>query len=456
MNLTVKKLQDLIKASKIDIKEVITEMQKRAHEKKHLNIIISNLFDKAISDSNTERFIPFAVKDNFLLEGTKTTAASKMLLGFDSPYTGTILKRLSKSCVFTCKTNMDEFAMGSSGKTSFFGPTLSPLKNNKGEVLCPGGSSSGSAAAVASGISLAAIGTDTGGSGRYPAAVSGIVGLKPTYGCLSRFGIIDFASSLDCASLLTQTVEDCEILFNKCIGKDFNDPTSIDYKPQTSKKKVAIFCDIEGEVEEKIKDVQSILEKEGYCTVPYSISMLEYVLPIYFVISSSEASSNLSRYTGISYGDPNEKYLDLFEDVRSKCFGEEVKRRIILGNYTIYTGNMNAYYIKARRILSKLYEEMDNLFKECDAIIMPSTSGRGMTMQEAENPDPIAMYKCDTYTCLANLLGLPAISVPCGFFSDHSPLGLQIMSKPLGENLIFDIAKILDREFDYLGAKHEI
>lgn len=456
MNLTIKNFQELIKKRKISPKEVLIEMQKKANQKKHLNIIITDLFDQAINNLTDDRFIPFAVKDNFLLEGTKTTAASKMLLDFESPYTGTLLKRLSKTCVFTCKTNMDEFAMGSSGKTSFFGATLSPLKNKSGKVLCPGGSSSGSAAAVSSGISLAAIGTDTGGSVRYPASVSGIVGLKPTYGCFSRFGIIDFASSLDCPALFTQTVEDCEILFNECIGKDLNDPTSIDYKPQGAKKKVAIFQGIDGEVEKKMKDVQIILEKYGYSTVPYSIEMLDCVLPIYFVISSSEASSNLARYTGIMYGDKSEKYSNLFEDVRTKCFGEEVQRRILIGNYTIYTGNMNAYYTKARRILSKLYEEMKLLFEDCDAIIMPTTPGKGMTMEEAENPDPIAMYKCDTYTCLANLLGLPAMSVPCGFFSDNSPLGLQVMSKPLGENLIFDIAKILDREFDYLGAKHEI
>ena len=456
MNITIAKLEEMIKKNLISPKEIIVEMKKKAHAKKDLNIIIQDLFENAIDEASTTRFIPIAVKDNFFLKGTKTTAASKMLKDFDSPYTGTVLERLSTKCVFTCKTNMDEFAMGSSGKTSFFGPTLSPLKNDLGQTLCPGGSSSGSAAAVAAGISIAALGTETGGSARFPAALSGIVGLKPTYGCFSRFGIVDFASSLDCPSLLTQTVEDAKILFFQCIGRDNNDPTSIDYHPRKARKRIALFQDAHGEVNEKIKEVGKILEQNGYEVFWYSIQLLEYVLPIYFIINSSEAASNLARYNGIFYGDKSEQYSDLFEDVRSKCFGEEVQRRILIGNYIMYTGNMNAYYIKARRILSKLNEEIEMLFKDCDAIIMPTTPEKGMTMEEAKNPDPIAMYKCDTYTCLANLLGLPAMSVPCGFFSDGSPMGIQIMSKVLGENLIFDVGEILDREYEYLGARHAV
>jgi aspartyl-tRNA(Asn)/glutamyl-tRNA(Gln) amidotransferase subunit A len=455
MNITIAKLQKMIERNEVSPKEFIEEMKKRAHSKKHLNIMITDLYDQAISESSKSRYIPIAVKDNYLMTGTVTTAASKMLIDFHSPYTGTVIERLSSSCVFPCKVNLDEFAMGSSGKTSFFGPTLSPLKNKYGETLCPGGSSSGSAASVVAGMALGALGTDTGGSVRVPAGLSGIVGLKPTYGCLSRFGIIDFASSLDCPSIFAQTSEDCKILFDKCIGKDPNDPTSVHYTPQPSHRKIAVFRGADKGIDDKLQDIGTMLEKNGYKTFSYSIEMLEYVLPIYFILSSSEASSNLARYTGILYGDKNEKYTNLFEDVRSKCFGEEVQRRILLGNYVMYTGNMDAYYLKARRVLSKIYEDISNLFKECDAIIMPCNPG-GMTMDQAKNPDPIAMYKCDMYTCLANLLGLPAMSVPCGFFDDNSPMGIQVMSKPFGENLIFDIANIMDREFGYLGAKHEI
>jgi len=353
------------------------------------------------------------------------------------------------------KTNMDEFACGSSGKTSFFGPTISPWKNSKGEEMCPGGSSSGSSAAVAAGTCLAAMGTDTGNSVRLPAAYTGLVGLKPTYGIFSRYGVIPFANNLDCPGLLTKTVEDCEFLFSKLVGADINDFTSVDYVAQKSNKTVGLFIDEKTDdfTKEQLLRAAKILEKNGYTICDVKIDLLEYTIPCYYILAPSELSSNLSRYNGIFYGDEKiktETLEDLYENMRSECFGEEIQRRIVLGNYMMYCGNMDGFFEKARKIINRIWKNLKPSLEKFDFILMPCTKGVAPTMKETMDPDPVKMYLGDLYTCFVNLLGIPGLTLSMDLCpTEKMPIGIQMISRPFGENLIFDGATLIEKEVNF-------
>lgn len=447
--LTIIEFESMIKKG-FDGKVILKEMQELALKNKNLNIFISEFFQEAIDNFSEKKFIPLAVKDCFHIKGKVSTAGSRMLKNMVAPFNATIIERL-KECLPVGKTSMDEFAMGSSGKTCAYGITYSPWKNKNGERMSPGGSSSGSCAAVSLGCALAALGTDTGGSIRQPAAWSGLVGLKPTYGVVSRYGMIELASSLDCPGLITKTVQDAEFLFSKIIGFDENDPNTTEYKPEKSLKKVAYFVDDQASVEiiDKIYQINEVLKSKGYEIFPCKIDLLDYTIPVYQLICSSEASSNLSRFNGLLYGDGGQ-YEDPFVDARSKLFGDEVKRRIVAGNYCMYFGNKEGFYKKAKQILTIIYNNVSEILKEADAIIMPCIGGPGMTVEETLNPDPIRMYLCDYYTGFANLLGIPAMNIPVGLFREtETPIGVQVVSKHFGENLLFEIGKVIDSHFNF-------
>ena len=450
--LTIIELKELIKKGQ-DPKEIFSEMRKLNKNFQDLNIFIDEFFDEAIEKVNENSFIPIAIKDCFHMKGKITTSGSKMLKNLKSPFDATVVKRLeNKECISVGKTSLDEFAMGSSGKSCAYGLTKSPWRNLKGEEMSPGGSSSGSAAAVALGCALGALGTDTAGSVRQPSAWCGLVGLKPTYGVLSRYGMIELASSLDCPGIMTKTVEDNEYLFNKVIGADPNEYNSCDYIPQKSTKKIGFFKHKKAhkEILEKIDECKELFESLGYELIPVDIELIEYTLPVYYLICSSEASSNLSRFNGLLYGDKDVKFEDPFLEARTKLFGDEVKRRIVAGNYSMYFGNKEDYYKKGRQILQIIYKDLSKILKTVDAILMPTVGGPGMTVEESLDPDPVKMYLCDLYTSLANLLGLPAMNVPVGLFKETgTPMGLQILSKHFGENLIFEIGKKIDKYYNF-------
>jgi len=456
--LTIREYLQQVENGKITLQEFLTWSEKRAQEMEELNIFIEKWYNEAkLKEKNA---IPIAVKDLFLIKGKKISSASRMLKNFESPYTSTIIKRLEPFSSFIGRVNMDEFAMGASGKTSFYGKTYSPLKDSFGNKMCPGGSSSGSASAVAAGLCLAALGTDTGGSVRLPAAYTGIVGLKPTYGVFSRYGVIDFASSLDCPSLFTKTVDCCEFLFNKLIGEDENDFTSVNYEPQKSNKKVAIFIpeNTNEEIQQCILKSKEILEKNGYSTYDISIDLLKYTIPIYSIIAFTEASSNLSRYDGIFYGDGKPKLLDdFYTKTRSDCFGDEVKRRICLGNFVSYMGNSDGYYNQGRKVLNKIAKNLFPILNDVDFILMPVSAGTAPTMKETENRNPIDLYREDLYTCFVNLLGIPGLSLPIqNSEKNNMPLAVQLVGRPFAENLIFQGAKILENETLYFLKKSRV
>ncbi len=454
--MTITHYKQLLLDNKISTKELIQDLYTKSQKYKHLNTIISNNYETFISNcSNGD--IPIALKDNFCITNAITTAASQMLKNYVSPITATVYDRLNKNlnCISVCKANMDEFAMGSSGKTSFFGPTLSPWKNNAGVYMSPGGSSSGSAAALASGLCLASLGTDTGGSVRQPAAWCGLVGFKPTYGALSRFGIIDYASDLDTPAIFTHTVEDCILMFQNMIGRDNNDYTTVDVpKASSPKKKVVIIKKLESDktIQANIEESAKFFEAKGYEIKEAYFSFIDYVVPIYYILSCSGASSNLARYNGVLYN--NEVSLnelnDIFAKTRGEFFGEEVQRRLIMGNYSMYSGHVDGFYNKARRILHNMWLEVQNILKDADFIIMPTTPGIGMTAEESKTDNPIKMYLTDIYTCFVNLLGLPAVNIPVELCPDHgTPLGIQLVANVLEDHSLLSHANILDKHFNF-------
>jgi len=398
--------------------------------------------------------IPCAIKDIILIEGLKCTAGSKILENYVAPYDATVIKRLKENgAVILGKTNLDEFAMGSSTENSAFFKTKNPLDLKR----VPGGSSGGSAAAVAADLCALALGSDTGGSVRQPASFCGIVGLKPTYGAVSRYGLIAFASSLDQIGLMTKTVEDCEIVFDVIKGKDEMDSTSIElpitnYQLPINELKIGIpkeyFVEgIDPEVEKLIKEAIKEYEKRGVEIQEISLPHTRYALPTYYIIATSEASANLARYDGIKYGMSNVKsqisnLLDVYLNTRGGGFGPEVKRRIMLGTFSLSAGYYEAYYKRAQKVRQKIFEDFEKAFKNVDAIFTPVSPTPAFKLGEKID-DPLKMYLSDVFTVSASLAGLPAISIPCGK-TKGLPVGLQIIGKPFSEKLIFEIAKIYD------------
>ncbi len=441
----------------------------------NLNTFITKTFDIANkmakkSDENiaNKNFrplegIPIGMKDLFCTNGTKTTAGSKILENFIPFYESTVSKNLWDSgAVMLGKTNMDEFAMGSANTTSYFGNVINPLNphSDKKKKLVPGGSSGGSASAVSSGLCLGATGSDTGGSIRQPASFCGIVGLKPTYGRCSRFGMIAFASSLDQAGPITKTVEDSALMLQSMVSFDEKDSTSSrtkipnfsDYKNfQLKGKKIGIpkeylIDGLNSEIKKVWDDGINWFKSEGAEIKDISLPHTKSALPTYYVIAPAEASANLARYDGIRYGlRENEKDLkDLYQKTRAKGFGKEVKRRLMIGTYVLSAGYYDAYYLKALKVRKLISEDFKKVFQTCDLILTPTTPNVAFPIGEKQT-DPIEMYLNDILTVPASLAGLPAISVPSGFNNEKLPIGLQLIGKPFDEISVLGGANIIEK-----------
>lgn len=413
--------------------------------------------------------IPGAIKDNICISGETCTAASRMLEHWVAPYDATVIEKLKQQDFISIgKTNMDEFAMGSSTENSAFGPTRNPWNLD----YVPGGSSGGSAAAVAATEAVWALGSDTGGSIRQPASFNGIVGLKPTYGLVSRYGLLAFASSLDQIGGLTKDVTDAAILLNAIAGYDAKDSTSI---PQDKKDyKKALVNNVKGmkigvpreffgegikpETKEAVKKALAFYEKEGAELVDVSIPHINSGVSVYYIIAPAEASSNLARYDGVGFGYRAEgkDIIDMYIKTRSTGFGEEVKRRIMLGNYVLSAGYYDAYYLKALKVRTLLKQEFDEVYKSCDVIAAPSASGTSFKFGAFS--DPLSLYMEDICTVPVNLIGAPSISIPVGFH-EGMPLGMQLIGKPLGEETIIQAAYTFEQshpEFTQIAPKGEI
>jgi aspartyl-tRNA(Asn)/glutamyl-tRNA(Gln) amidotransferase subunit A len=402
--------------------------------------------------------VPFGVKDNILVEGIKCTAASKILENYVAPYDATVVKKLrSLGAVILGKTNLDEFAMGSSTENSAFGPTLNPHDFKR----VPGGSSGGSAAAVAANFCCFALGSDTGGSIRQPASFCGVVGLKPTYGAVSRYGLIAFASSLDQIGPITNTVEDCQIVFEAIKGGDKLDSTSVSGKigAKSAKSQLKIenlrlgvpkeyfIKGMDEEVEKAINAAIKKYEEMGAKIEEISLPHTEYALACYYIIATAEASANLARYDGIKYGYSKPKsakrktksLLDIYLYSRGEGFGKEVQRRIMLGTYVLSSGYYEAYYLRAQKVRAKIKEDFDRAFEKVDVIITPTAPTSAFLLGE-KIADPLTMYLSDIFTVSVNLAGLPALSLPVGKVK-NLPVGLQIIGRPFDEEKILGFGK---------------
>lgn len=404
--------------------------------------------------------VPVAVKDLFCTEGIRTTAASRMLEGFVPTYESAVTARLrAAGSVLLGKTNLDEFAMGSSNETSRFGPVVNPWSRGGGPPLVPGGSSGGSAAAVAAGLCAGAAGTDTGGSIRQPAAFCGVVGVKPTYGRCSRWGIVAFASSLDQAGPMTRTVRDAAIMLGAMAGFDPADSTSADLPVPDFEAAAAggagglrVGIPAEYAVDGMDPDASALwergrgwLEAAGAETVEVSLPHTEYALPAYYIIAPAEASSNLARYDGVRYGlrEDADDLAGMYGRTRAAGFGAEVRRRILIGTYVLSQGYYDAYYLKAQRVRALVVADFAAAFERCDVILTPTTPGPAFAAGERSG-DPIAMYLNDVLTVPSSLAGLPAASVPAGLSGGGLPLGLQLIARPFDEATLLRAAAALE------------
>lgn len=454
----IKRLFERIKEIEPNIQAYITLNEEEAH-KKALEI------DKKIK-SNKEvgllAGIPIAIKDNICTKNLHTTCASNILKNFIPPYDAFVVKRLKEEdAIIIGKTNLDEFAMGSSTENSGYKLTRNPWDFN----CVPGGSSGGSAAAVASNLAFMALGSDTGGSVRQPAALCGIVGLKPTYGRVSRYGLVAFGSSLDQVGTLTKDVKDAALLLNVISGNDPYDSTSAqepvpDYLDgidtginglRIGIPKEYIAEGLNSEVLKAVKDALKVYERLGAKFIDISLPHTEYAVAVYYIIANAEASSNLARYDGVRYGyrSPNAHgIIDMYCLTRSEGFGDEVKRRIMLGNYALSAGYYDAYYLKASKVRNLIKNDFDTAFEKIDCIICPTSPVPAFKIGERSN-NPLEMYLSDIYTIPANLAGIPGISIPCGFSKDTLPIGMQILGKHFEEKRLLQIAYAFERETDF-------
>ena len=408
--------------------------------------------------------LPLAIKDLFCTEGVRTTACSHILDDFVPSYESTVTANLWRhGAVLVGKTNADEFAMGSSNETSYYGPVVSPWRRRGAQTkLVPGGSSGGSAAAVAAGLCVGAIGTDTGGSIRQPAAFCGVVGLKPTYGRCSRWGIVAFASSLDQAGPFGRAVRDCAILLRAMAGHDPRDTTSVDvpvpdYEAAIGRsvKGMRIGIPKEYRVPGMSAEIEALwrkgadwLKDAGAELVDISLPMTKYALPAYYIVAPAEASSNLARYDGVRYGlrVPGRDILEMYEQTRAAGFGKEVRRRIMIGTYVLSAGYYDAYYVRAQKVRTLIKRDFETCFADSvEAILTPTTPSAAFAIGERGRADPIEMYLNDVFTVTVNMAGLPGISVPAGLDSQGLPLGLQLIGRPFAEETLFALGAILER-----------
>jgi len=463
-SLSAHQLLDLISKKKTSPGEVARDLLKRI-DKTEKKIKALCLLDKKdvlsqcaqLENSSAKRGrlfgIPVVIKDNICVEGQDTTCASRVLKGFKPPYDATCISRLkAEGAVIFAKANMDEFAFGSSCETSCYGPTHNPWDLKR----VPGGSSGGSAACVAADETILALGTDTGGSIRQPAALCGVVGLKPTYGRVSRYGLIAFASSLDQIGPLTKDVQDAAVLMNVIAGHDPQDSTSVDTEvPDYTRSlrndvkgiKVAVPKEcfakgLDSEVKDTIEKSLALLENLGAQVKEISLPHTEYAVADYYILATAEASSNLARFDGVQYGYRSPRFnnlLDMYRRTRGDAFGEEVKRRIILGTYALSSGYYDAYYLRALKVRRLIKNDFDRVFKNFDCIVTPTSPTAAFKIGEKLN-NPLAMYLSDIYTISANLAGVPAISIPCGFNQAGLPIGLQIIARAFDEETLFRVA----------------
>jgi aspartyl-tRNA(Asn)/glutamyl-tRNA(Gln) amidotransferase subunit A len=456
---TIKEIKRMISQKEISHKEIIQDVYKLVKENANLNAFITLNEEKSLKkaedfDNNPSyrslAGIPIAQKDLFCTKGLRTTCGSKILDNFIPPYTATVIENLENAgCISIGKTNMDEFAMGSSNETSYFGNVHNPWGDN----LVPGGSSGGSASAIAAGIVPAASGTDTGGSIRQPASLCGITGIKPTYGRVSRWGMIAFASSLDQAGPMARTAEDCALLLNEMCSHDIKDTTSLDNEIPNFEdnlnnslkgKKIGVIKDLDLSSLDKgvIKVYENSLKEfvsMGAELVDVSLPNLALSVPTYYVVAPAECSSNLSRFDGVKFGrrSKNPKNLEeLYVQTRSEGFGDEVKRRILIGSYVLSAGYYDAYYKKAQQVRRLIKQDFDKAFLNVDVIMTPTTRGPAFDIG-SKGSDPIQMYLEDLFTISANLAGLPAMSLPNGNI-DNKPIGLQIIGNFLDESSVLN------------------
>lgn len=425
---------------------------------KHLLPIESPFDSPELAQGNRElEGLRIAVKDNLMVKDWPATAGSKILEGFIAPYDATAIKRLKiAGATLVGKTNLDEFAMGSSTENSAFGPTKNPWDPKR----VPGGSSGGSAAAVAADLCDASLGSDTGGSIRQPAAFCGVTGLKPTYGSVSRYGLIALASSLDVIGPMARDAETVEKVFSVISGQDNNDQTTIEYtyKPvetDLAKLKVGLpkelwELEIDPEIKTAVRSLVDWLAAKGAKIVDVSLPSVVYALPAYYVILPAEASANLSRYDGIRYRQSvmkdGQKLLERYMDTRA-LFGSEVKRRILIGTFALSVGHYDAYYQTAVNVKDKIAADHERVFKEVDVLLTPTTPN--LPFEFGAKSDPVEMYKSDLMTVAANLAGVPAISLPCGFSQSNLPIGAQLIAAKAQENLLLSVVKQYQKETDY-------
>ena len=446
--ITLKEALKLNPQEIIDLKKDLTAKVKAsnlgAYVEQHTGEAINELGDG----------VPVLIKDNIQVKGWSITSASKILQGYVAPYNATVIEKMLANGISAFgRANMDQFAMGSSTETSFYGNTLNPF--NPGRV--PGGSSGGSAAAVGGGIAIAALGSDTGGSIRQPAAFCGCVGLKPTYGRVSRYGLGAFSSSLDQIGPITQNVEDAAILYDILSGHDMRDATSAKMAPDTTaanlnpdkKMTIAVIENFLDQANDDVKkatlDAIEALKKDGHTIIYKNFSNVEHHVSTYYIIATAEASANLSRYDGVRYGYRKEEgnLKDMYFDTRSEGFGEEVKRRILLGSFVLSSGYYDAYYLKAQKVRHLIKDEYNAVFNEADLILMPVTPTAAFEFNSKSSP--IEMYLSDIYTISLNLAGLPGISIPIGKDRDGMPIGMQLVAKAFDEQTLLDGAASAER-----------
>ena len=478
-SMTLAEARDAIRAKKISSRELTASFVAAIEKARPLNAFITEAGEKALAmaDTSDQRIaagkagalegLPLAIKDLFCTNGTRTTAASRILGNFVPPYESTVTQNLwDAGAVMLGKTNLDEFAMGSSNETSAFGPVFNPWRaKNSNANLVPGGSSGGSAAAVAGDLCLAATGTDTGGSIRQPAAVTGRVGLKPTYGRCSRFGIVAFASSLDQAGPMTKTVRDAAIMLGTMASVDPKDSTSVDVEvPDYEKlleggiKGLRVGIPKEYRIDGAPAEIDALwskgaewLKAQGAEIVEVSLPHTKYALPTYYIVAPAEASSNLARYDGVKFGyrAPGARDItDLYERSRGEGFGAEVQRRILIGTYVLSAGYYDAYYSRAQKLRTLIKRDFERAFELCDVLLTPTTPGPAFGVG-AKTSDPLEMYLQDVFTVTVNLAGLPGISVPAGLTENGLPLGLQLIGKAFDEATLLRAALAVETAADF-------
>ncbi|MBV9549673.1 MAG: Asp-tRNA(Asn)/Glu-tRNA(Gln) amidotransferase subunit GatA [Alphaproteobacteria bacterium] len=479
ISLTLAEAREALTAKEVSSRELTSAFIQAIEAARPLNAFITETAEKALlmADASDKRRaagnvgalegLPLAIKDLFCTNGTRTTAASKILGNFVPPYESTVTQNLwSAGAVMLGKTNMDEFAMGSSNETSAFGPVFNPWRSRGSNTnLVPGGSSGGSSAAVAADLCLAATGTDTGGSIRQPAAVTGTVGLKPTYGRCSRYGIVAFASSLDQAGPMAKTVKDAAILLTSMASIDPRDSTSAETAVPDYEKLMAgsirglrVGIPKEYRLDGMSTDITALWDKggrwlkdQGAEIFEVSLPHTKYALPTYYIVAPAEASSNLARYDGVRFGyrasNPHD-ITDLYERSRGEGFGAEVQRRILIGTYVLSAGYYDAYYSRAQKLRTLIKRDFEQAFEKCDVLLTPSTPGAAFGIG-AKTSDPLEMYLQDVFTVTVNLAGLPGISIPGGLTADGLPLGLQLIGKAFDEGTLLRAAAAVETAADF-------